>query len=283
MDTVRAKAYLERIGLSPSGSPDSATPSPAMLTSLMRAHLRTVPFENLSIHLGEPIELTEEALLAKLVDRRRGGFCYELNGAFALLLGQLGYEVAMLQARVHDKDGLGPPYDHLTLRVELDEPWLVDVGFGRFLAQPVRYGVSEVQRDAGGDVAFTVVPGPAGYAAPADLDVLLDGVPQFRIDPRARELDEFRATCWYQQTYPSSHFRTSLVCSLPTDNGRLTLSDRTLVETLGDTRTERLLTSDDEVLSVYRERFGVHLDRLPEAPPPAGETMAEGPELGGAG
>ncbi len=111
-----AASYLARIGARRPETPD--LPS---LRELMRAHLATVPFENLSIHLGEVIELSDRALLGKIVDRRRGGFCYELNGAFAWLLRELGYRVTMLGARVYGGMRLGPPYDHMTLVVDLDE------------------------------------------------------------------------------------------------------------------------------------------------------------------
>src|SRR5271154_1096827 len=115
--------YLARLGLKRPASADLEA-----LRQLQRAHLLAVPFENLSIHLGEPIVLDQAALVAKVVQRRRGGFCYELNGAFAALLTALGYRVSMLSARVFGAGGLpSPPFDHLTLRVDLTEPWLVDV------------------------------------------------------------------------------------------------------------------------------------------------------------
>jgi N-hydroxyarylamine O-acetyltransferase len=193
------------------------------------------------------------------VRRHRGGFCYELNGAFAALLRSLGFEVTMLSARVYSPAGLGPPYDHMTLRVDLDEPWLTDVGFGRFIARPVRYGVPQPQPDVAGAVSFREAP-------QGDLDVLLNDEPQFRLDQRPRELAEFEATCWYQQTWPESHFRTSLTCSLPTPDGRVTLSDRQLITTVNGHRTETALGSDADVLEAYRTRFGIELDRLPPSP-----------------
>ena len=109
MDDATADAYLDRIGAT------REPPSAAALAALMGRHLTTVPFENLSIHLGERISLDEAALVDKIVARRRGGFCYELNGAFALLLRHLGYEVTMLAARVYGDAGPGPLFDHLAL------------------------------------------------------------------------------------------------------------------------------------------------------------------------
>src|SRR5512132_486740 len=89
------QAYLKRINYS-----GSLAPTPETLRDLQVAHLRTVPFENLSIHAGEKIVLEEDALFTKIVERKRGGFCYEANGLFAGLLRALGFDVAMLAAGV---------------------------------------------------------------------------------------------------------------------------------------------------------------------------------------
>ena len=100
---MNIKAYLERIDYHGSTAPSAAT-----LRALQLAHLLTVPFENLSIHAREPIVLEDEALFGKIVQRRRGGFCYELNGLFALLLRTLGYKVTMLSAGVAHATGVTP-------------------------------------------------------------------------------------------------------------------------------------------------------------------------------
>jgi N-hydroxyarylamine O-acetyltransferase len=120
--------YLARIGVTRPVSADLQA-----LRDLQAAHLLAVPFENLSIHLGEPIVLDQAALVTKVARMRRGGFCYELNGAFAGLLTALGFRVSLLSARVFGEGGQpGPPFDHMTLRVDLAEPWLADVRFGPF-------------------------------------------------------------------------------------------------------------------------------------------------------
>ncbi|MFD5437638.1 arylamine N-acetyltransferase [Kitasatospora sp. NPDC127067] len=256
LTAAQRSAYLDRIAL-----PDPGAPSPQALARLQLAHLRTVPFENLSIHLGEGVDLDPAALRTKVVTRRRGGFCYELNGSFAELLTSLGYRVSLLAARVFDGERLGPPLDHLALRVDLDEPWLVDVGFGRFSRHPLRLDERGEQADAEG--AFTLVP-TGGHG---DLDVLLDGAPQYRLGPRPYELADFAPTCWWQATSPHSHFTRSTTCSLPTaDGGRVTISGNRLITTTPDGgRTERTL-ADDEALAAYRTRFGIALDRLPALP-----------------
>ena len=127
------QAYLNRINYDGTVAPTAET-----LRQLHLAHLLSVPFENLSIHAGEQIVLEDEALFRKIVSRRRGGFCYELNGLFAALLRALGFEVAMLSAQVaNDDGGFSRDFDHMTLMVTSEQRWLVDVGFGDSFIEPL--------------------------------------------------------------------------------------------------------------------------------------------------
>src|SRR5271169_1958548 len=146
------EAYLQRIEY---GGPRQ--PSAACLRALHRQHLFTVPFENLDIPLGNPISLDLAQLYDKIVVRRRGGFCYELNGLFCELLTAMGFQVQMLSARVcRAAGGFGPEFDHMLLKVELEEPWLADVGFGESFIHPIAF------RAGGGDEVngrrYSVVP-----------------------------------------------------------------------------------------------------------------------------
>lgn len=264
-------AYLERIGADRPARPDAAA-----LRELQLRHLTTVPFENLSIHLGEDIVLEEKLLLDKIVADRRGGFCYELNGAFAVLLRALGFRVTLLQARVHGEAGrLGIPYDHMALRVETDDgtgPWLADVGFGDHAEGPLALGDRADQRDPRGTFRIAQAsaegvdgasPGPGAPCGYGDLDLLRGGAPEFRLDLRPRTLADFRAGAWYHRTSPESGFTRSPVCSRFTATGRITLKGHRLLTTVGTERHEMPLGSDEDVLAAYREHFGVRLDRLP--------------------
>ncbi|GAA0452851.1 arylamine N-acetyltransferase family protein [Paractinoplanes deccanensis] len=248
-------AYLDRIGVARPGAADAEH-----LRELHRAHLEAVPFENLGIHLGEPISLDPDDLVDKVVRRRRGGFCYELNGAFALLLEALGYSVARVGARVfRTPDQLGPPFDHLALLVgtaDHDGPWLADVGFGRHSTYPLLLGSRTGQDDPGG--RFTLADAPDG-----DVDVFRDGDPQYRIEARPRALTDFAPTCWWQATSPESHFTRAPVCSRLDGDARISISGRTLIRTKGGAREETPLPSDDALRAAYREHFGITLDRLP--------------------
>src|SRR5438309_2806247 len=108
------------------------------LRELHRAHLLAVPFENLDILVGRTIILDEQKVIHKIVEERRGGICYELNGAFCALLRALGFEVSMLSAGVaREEGGFDPPFDHMALLVQLEEQWLADVGFGDSFREPL--------------------------------------------------------------------------------------------------------------------------------------------------
>ncbi|AKN70592.1 acetyltransferase [Streptomyces sp. PBH53] len=269
MTSAQIDAYLRRLGIARPQQPTGEA-----LRELHLSHLRTVPFENLSVHLGEDITLEEKRLLEKVTEAGRGGFCYELNGAFGTLLTALGYGVELLAGRVYDGEGrLGIPYDHLALRVRTadGDTWLADVGFGAHSHYPLVYGERGEQDDPGG--RFQVMeagPDPAGVRGgdtpgAGDLDVVLDGEPQYRLEIRPRVLGDFAAGAWWHSTSPKSHFTRSLVCSRITeDGGRITLSGRRLKTTAADgTRETRELETDDEVLTVYRERFGIGLSCVP--------------------
>ncbi|WP_171112394.1 MULTISPECIES: arylamine N-acetyltransferase [Streptomyces] len=273
MNSAQVDAYLRRLGV-----PHPAWPTIDVLRELQLRHLQVIPFENLSIHLGEPIVLEEKRLLDKVVGARRGGFCYELNGSFGALLAALGYDVSLLAARVYGEGGRpGIPYDHLALRVRTVDAgeWLADVGFGAFSHFPLAFEERREQVDPGGvfriaeagpDAAgMRGAPAAGGGAGVPDLDVVRDGRPVYRLELRPRVLGDFVTGAWWHSTSPESHFVQSLVCSrLTEDGGRITLSGRKLKATAADgTRDERELAADEEVLEVYRERFGIALDRVP--------------------
>jgi N-hydroxyarylamine O-acetyltransferase len=213
-----------------------------------------VPFENLSIHVGQPIVLTEDALFEKIVVRRRGGFCYELNGLFAALLRALGFEVDLLAAGVARADGgFGPDFDHVALAVTLGERWLVDVGFGDSFREPLRL-------DDRGEQAE----GERSYRIDEDGDRLIllqregaDWEPQFRFTLQPRALSDCAEMCLYHQTSPQSHFTQKRICSLATPDGRVTLSDLRLITTRGGMRQERMLESEEERAATLRRLFGI--------------------------
>lgn len=250
------ETYRNRIRYQHSHEPGVDLSSIDLLSSLHHAHLYTVPFENLDIHLGRKIICDEARILRKIVDERRGGFCYELNGAFAALLRELGFRVTLLSARVAREDGsFGPDFDHLTLRVDLEESWLADVGFGDSFLEPLRLqpGIEQEQR------------GRVYRLDLRDRDFVLElktggkWKPEYAFTLQPHKLSDFAGMCHYHQTSPESHFTRQRICTLATPNGRITLSDHKLIETRGDTRQESLLSGDQEWRAKLKELFSVVL------------------------
>jgi N-hydroxyarylamine O-acetyltransferase len=261
---VDVDAYLERIGL-------ARPPAPTLdgLAELGFAHLCAVPFENLDIAAGRPLSLEPDALYDKIVVRRRGGFCYELNGLFAQLLRELGFEVTLLAGQTVDpSDGTpGPERAHLVLRVDLDRPWLVDVGWGEAYRRPLalRDGAEHVDpsigtyrlAERGGWWEVVELLEPDGTAR--DVHVRIDPAAEWRVayrfDLSPNELADFDATCRWQQT-ESPFFTGHRFCTVATPTGRRTLMDDRLIVREGASRTERPVAAD-EVPGLLEELFGV--------------------------
>jgi N-hydroxyarylamine O-acetyltransferase len=253
---VRIAAYLERIGYSGPVLPDAK-----LLRELHRAHLFAVPFENLDIGWGKRIQIDEGDSVRKIVEHHRGGFCYELNGAFAALLRTLGFRVTLLSARVASEDGgYGPEFDHLTLRVDLDECWLADVGFGDSFVDPLRLQVGLEQEQCAG--CFRIVEtGQSLTLERKKADAGWRSEYLFGLQPR--RLEEFSEMCHYHQTSAQSSFTQKRVCSRATPNGRITLSEMKLIRTDDGRREERLLGSDAEWREALAVEFGVHAPHPP--------------------
>ena len=247
------KAYLERI----SYTGPSAVSAEA-LKLLQVAHLRTVPFENLSIHSGEPILLNDEALFEKIVHGRRGGFCYELNGLFAWLLRGLGFSVTMLSAQVANAEGaFGPDFDHMTLMVKLEENWLADVGFGDSFLEPLTIDDESAQTQ--GNRSYRIVRDDEKLILEQRTDDD-EWEPQYRFTTQPFRYPDYSEMCVYHQTSERSHFTQARICSRATPEGRISLSDQRFIETAGGKRQERLLTNEEEYARILREDFGIVME-----------------------
>lgn len=232
-------------------------PSSAVLRSLHRQHLFTVPFENLDIPLGVPIVLDLPRIYEKIVVRRRGGFCYEQNGLFGQLLSTMGFRVEMLSARVRREDGgFGPEFDHMLLKVELEEPWLVDVGFGDSFVDPIVFHAGGVDQVDG----HRYVVMPTGE----DWQLLREDeqgkVPLYVFRDVPHPLSDYQKMCTFHQTSPESHFTKSWICSRATPDGRITLANMRLIVTRDASREEVLLSTEGDVRRCLQEAFGVELE-----------------------
>jgi N-hydroxyarylamine O-acetyltransferase len=253
---MKLDKYLHRIGYTLSASADIKT-----LRGLQTAHMLTVPFENLDIGLHRPILLDENSLWNKLITHKRGGFCYELNGLFAWLLKEVGFDVTHFNARVYNKkdDTFGMDFDHLTLMVRIPHEstrWLVDVGFGDSFTQPLNIDDTNEQ-----------VQGLRGYWVEAFRDGYqlwqrnYDGSRerQYFFDLTSRHFpDEYLDACLYHQTSPESMFTRKRIITRLMADGRISLDDEKLIITTNGERTT-LEVKEEERTSLLKKYFNVTL------------------------
>ncbi len=244
--------YLRRINIVETNLPVTLK----TLQILQRAHLLQVPFENLDIHWKRPIILDAEKFYAKIVGERRGGFCYELNGLFNELLKNLDFSSRLISARVVRADGEpGAEFDHLAILARLgDEEYLVDVGFGDFTAEPLRFILDIEQRDANG--AFIIRKFDEDY-----FEVVKKDGEKWRgeyvFKNLERGLPEFAEMCRFHQTSPESHFTRGKVCSLMTLKGRQTLTDRKFVEIVAGEKSETEVDSEEIFNRILKREFNI--------------------------
>jgi N-hydroxyarylamine O-acetyltransferase len=269
---VKLETYLRRIAYDGPLEPTLDT-----LRRLHYAHLLAVPFENLDVTLGVPIALEEEALFDKIVTRERGGFCYELNGLFAALLRELGFKVSLLSARVPiEENHTGPEFDHLALQVELDVPWLADVGFGESFIEPLPIlpSAEQIQRDVffcldrQEDDRWRVLryAPPSQTRAVAELsDLEWEWRMLYDFTTTPRQLSDFGPMCLHHQTSPLSHFTRRKIVSRLTTSGRVTLTNVRLIVSEGELRHESLLESCEDYDRALEESFGIRLSKAEAA------------------
>jgi len=249
-------SYLNRLQVKQGIKPDIST-----LRRLHRIHMEKIPFENLDIVLQRQIKIDEDSMWDKLINQRRGGFCYELNGLFAWLLRQIGFEVTYLNARVFNSTReLGIDFDHLALLVTNPDQagrWLTDVGFGDSFNEPLNF---EERSDQVQELrAYRIEETSEGYIT---WQRNYDGTwkRQYFFDLQPHKFpDEYEAACLYHQTSPNSSFTRSSIISRATPDGRVSLEDDWLILTTNGVREKRPIAGKDEYKVLLKEHFGVEL------------------------
>ncbi len=228
-----------------------------VLSNLQKMHLMNVPFENLDIHNNIKIDLTD--LFDKIVIKKRGGFCYELNGLFYELLKEIGFTVKMVSARVYDgKKDYSPEYDHMALIAKIkDNNYLVDVGFGDFSFYPVKIELDKETSDPAG--IFRMETFDENYKVIKKKNTGGVFIPEYIFSEQKRQLEEFYARCNYHQTSNESHFMQKRICSLPVKSGRITLAGDILKITENGEVKERKLSNEDEIQQELWNCFGIKL------------------------
>lgn len=246
------KKYLDRIGFK--GNPEINLDS---LNKLHKLHLYSVPFENIDIHTGKKIILDVERFEDKIINRKRGGFCYELNGLFYELLKHTGFDVKMVSARVFNEEEIpGAEFDHMVLIVKInEEEYLVDVGFGDNFLEPLWINIDFVNEDSTG--FYQIVKDDDIYYKLLRSDDGMKFYPKYLFSMQSRELSDYSEMCEYHQTSPKSHFTKNKLCSLPNADGRVTLVNDKLIITKNKNKEEYRISSEDEFKENLKKYFDI--------------------------
>jgi N-hydroxyarylamine O-acetyltransferase len=247
---VDADVVLRRIG-----KQHPSTPSDSTLTMLHEAFRRSIPSEDYDIHTGIPLSLELSDIQDKIIRRCRGGFCYELNGLFAALLTELGFEVTMVSAFTLTEDGTrGPDFDHMRLLVDtITSRWIADVGNGAMWMVPVPASPGEygnVRVHQAGDLWWT-------------SERKSDGrwVRDWAWVETPRILRDFADRCVFHERDPDSYFVLNRFAVRPTESGRISLLNGVFSDISDGIRVSRELSRQEE-LTLLRDRFGIVPDGL---------------------
>ncbi len=247
---MNISAYLERINFKKKVETDKST-----LFELQRAHLLSVPFENLDIHYNREIVLDTNIIFEKIVTHKRGGFCHELNGLFYTLLKEIGFNVHLVSARVYsEKNQYGKEFGHMAIFATInEEQFLVDVGFGRFSFAPLPIIIDKPHTDEYGVFVFDHYDDDYLRVCTQENGIL---IPQYIFSPKSRKLSEFKNMCHYQQTSVESHFTQKKVISISTPNGRVTLNN-TKIKIIDGAKTEEIEFNEDQFEVLLKNYFDI--------------------------
>jgi N-hydroxyarylamine O-acetyltransferase len=245
--------YLKRIGYTGTARPDFNT-----LRELQRVHVRTVPFENLDVQLRRPVGLDVDAGFEKIVRQRRGGWCFELNGLLGWALREIGFDVMRLSAGVmRERFGDSNLGNHLCLLVRIDRPYLVDVGFGGSLSEPLPLDAAAHLHPP---YSISLTEAGAGYWRFTERA----GGEPFSFDFRIAAADEslFAEKCTELQTSPASPFIQNLVAQQRFGDRHVSLRGRVL-KSLHETGEQKtILASADELVATLRDKFNLDVPEV---------------------
>ena len=259
------RAYFDRIGYGGVPRIDLDT-----LNSLMVRHVTSISFENLDVQLGRIPSLSIDAIFEKIVRGGRGGWCYEMNGLFGWALSQIGFDVTRITGGVN-REALGDPQlgNHLALLVKLDQPYLVDVGFGSVLTKPLPLA-AHTHHCTPYEVALAVA--GAGYWRYSEKAFSEPSTFDFKPEPADENL--LADKCRWQATHENSNFVRNIVVQRRRAESHLALRGKVLTETHATGVSRRVLTHD-EWLQILGTEFGLNAPGVEMLWPRVGARHAE--------
>ena len=246
-------SYFERINYR--GSTEASEDT---LRDIHTAHTLNVPFENLDVFYRRPILLDGVSLYKKIVEERRGGYCFEMNGIFSLVLQEMGFKVTNLLARV-TIDGIHyTTKTHQAILVEMGgNKWLADVGFGNDgIIAPLILEENTEQRQFAH--TYRLITNPTlGYVLQKKKEDGYYSLYAFTLDECSPE--DFLMSNHFTATFPESFFLTMRMCTMPTKDGRITLTDNHFKVVKNDDVLDTPIAHDYEFSAPLKEHFGLDL------------------------
>jgi N-hydroxyarylamine O-acetyltransferase len=253
---MELQAYLDRIGYAGPVRPDLAT-----LRAVHRAHLQAIPYENLDVQLGRPVTIDPARAYDKIVSRRRGGWCYEMNGLLGWALGEIGFSVTrMAGAAMRQERGDFTIGNHLVLRIDLPDepaPWIADVGFGDGILDPFPLRPAELQAEGH---RFRLELMDAGWWRFHNHE--FGGAKSFDFTLPPADPAVLAEKCAWLQSAPDSPFVMNVICQRWRGGEVLQLLGRTYRQIRPGVRQERTIGSADELMSVLTRDFNLDVPEI---------------------
>lgn len=249
--------YLERIKTKASKHIDFS-----FLDTLHKNHLLSVPFENLDVRLGREIKLNVDSLFNKVISQNRGGLCFELNYLFAWLLAELGFQVRIAASSVYDSEinRFEDGFDHMVLLVQLDQKYLVDVGFGDCFRSPVSLSGDPTEDISGKYRVYNLNQSDEYYFLQKQDQSEWKYV--YKFSTENREAKDFYRYLNHVTTSPQSYHKIHTLCSIATVSGRVTLTDQNLTMTNNGTKIKSEITTDEEFINCLDHYFSINVPGL---------------------
>ncbi|WP_206078384.1 arylamine N-acetyltransferase [Poseidonocella sp. HB161398] len=248
-------AYLARIGMERPRTPDSRS-----LAALHRAHLMAFSWEAIDAFMGWPSDIAPDAAFAKMVGQRRGGWCYEMNGLFGAALSAMGFRVTRLCGGVN-REILGDAAigNHLTLQVDLDGPWLAEVGVGDAILEPVRMVTGPVSQRGFG---FSIAPAGDGWLRFSNHARGMAKSFDFR-PGHGGEAEMAASHAWLMRD-PGSPFANALGVLRHTGDGYVSLQDDRLRRVNAHGISERRVAGAGQLAEIFDSVFGLDVPQVAE-------------------
>lgn len=247
---MNLSAYLERINIFKDVSTNIED-----LKLIQKQHLLTVPFENLDIHLYNHINLSQEKLFDKIVYKKRGGICYELNYLLSTILKQIGFQIVLLGGKVLSENGTF--HDHLFIKVDINgDEFLVDVGFGDNFMEPLEFICDEQQNDLKGLFKIKKID-------KSTYKLLKKSNNQWKLEyifeDEEKNIEEFDYRVKFFVHSDESIFKKNVFCSIEKEVGRLSLKKDKFIITEGEYKREINLDYPEKYFEILKSEFSISL------------------------